>query len=475
MFGAMADLEQLYGRLPTSLQHLACSVEGFRIQRSRFGRAFDRIASDVRSRSSWSRDQLEEFRCKRVREFVQHALETVPYYRRMRKQLELDPRGSGEIDLSSLPILDKVTVQRSTAEFVSDAVPKELRTAVHTSGTTGAGLRFATTLPATQEQWAVWWRYRAWHGLTRDLWCGYFGGRSVVPTLQARPPFWRYNIPGKQILFSGYHVSDDNLPQYVAELRRRRPPWLHGYPSLLALLAGHLLSTGSDLGYELKAVTVGAENLLPQQAELMARAFGIRPRQHYGMAEAVANMSECEEGALHIDEDFAAVELLPIGNTGTASVIGTNLSNPATPLLRYDTGDIARASPEVSCGCGRWGRLVERVDGRKEDYVLLGKGVRVGRMDHVFKDMTTIREAQIVQSRIGAISVKIVRASGYDEAVERWLLAELRKRVGPDLAIDFAHVEHLERSTTGKLRFVVSHLTQGQLASAESRRADQSS
>jgi hypothetical protein len=30
---------------------------------------------------------------------------------------------------------------------------------VHTSGTTGGGLRFPLTLRAVQEQWAIWWRY----------------------------------------------------------------------------------------------------------------------------------------------------------------------------------------------------------------------------------------------------------------------------------------------------------------------------
>jgi len=49
--------------------------------------------------------------------------------------------------------------------------------------------------------------------------------------------------------------------------------------------------------YPIRWITVGAENLLPQQADLIEQAFGARPRQHYGMAEAIANSSECERGA----------------------------------------------------------------------------------------------------------------------------------------------------------------------------------
>ncbi len=455
----MVDRERLYLALPIPLQHLACSVEGLRIQRSRYGGDYRRIEAEVRARDRWSRDRIETLRRERLRAFVDHAFRTVPYYRRLARERGFDPASVREVgDLAALPVLDKATVQREGAAMISEAVPRAERIIAHTSGSTGAGLRFATTLAATQEQWAVWWRYRGWHGIGHDMWCGYFGGRSVVPSAAVRPPFWRYNLPGKQILFSGYHMADRFLPDYVAELRRRKPRWLHGYPSLIALLAGYLLHTGGDLGYDLVAVTTGAENLLPQQAELIERGLGVRPRQHYGLAEAVANISECERGAMHVDDDFAVVELDPGGR-----ILGTNLSNPATPLLRYDTNDVARLAPGATCGCGRAGRVVDGVDGRQEDYVILDNRARVGRMDHVFKDLVTIREAQIVQERLGAIVVRVVPGAGYDDAAERLLLEELHKRVGAGLAITIERTDRLERTATGKLRLVVSHLKEGQL------------
>ena len=152
---------------------------------------------------------------------------------------------------------------------------------------------------------------------------------------------------------------------------------------------------GVDLGYHVRWVTVGGENLLKGQEEVMTRAFGIRPLQHYGLAEAVANISQCERGRLHVDEDFAAVEFLPEESGQGHRIVGCNFTNLATPLLRYDTGDVVTID-EQGCGCGRPGRVVAAIDGRREDYVELGNGARVGRMDHVFKDMTNIREAQIV-------------------------------------------------------------------------------
>jgi phenylacetate-CoA ligase len=197
----------------------------------------------------------------------------------------------------------------------------------------------------------------------------------------------------------------------------------------------------------------------------MYRAFGVRPRQHYGMAEAVANASECELGRLHVDEDFAYTEFLP-GETGEGlRVVGTNLSNPATPLLRYEVQDrVTLASGK--CPCGRPGRILERVDGRHEDYIVLADGRRLGRLDHIFKDLVRIREAQIVQHRAGEVRFRIVRREGYAEADEKLLLAEAQQRMGGETRIEIEYADRLERSAAGKLRFVVSHLENGRLDTA---------
>ena len=361
--------------------------------------------------------------------------------------------------MSALPVLTKADVQGNIADFQSDAMPRRQRLATHTSGSTGAGLRFSTTVSAIREQYAVWWRYRGWHGLEHGAWCGHFGARSVVPTSQKVPPYWRYDRPGRRVMFSGYHMSESRLGAYIDELRKRRLPWLHGFPSTLALLAAHVVEHGVDLGYDVRWVTVGGENLLAGQAEVMARAFGVRPIQHYGLAEAVANISECERGRLHVDEDFAAVELLPEPTGRGYRIVGSNFTNLATPLLRYDTGDLVTIDEE-GCDCGRPGRVVAAIDGRQEDYVELGNGARVGRMDHVFKDMTNIREAQIVQRRAGELDIRVVRGGGYSESDERELLREMVKRVGKETVVGVRYVDHLERGPGGKLRFVVSEIEQ---------------
>jgi phenylacetate-CoA ligase len=453
------DPEALYQRLPVRLQHAACTFVGWQTSRTRYSGRFDSLLAEAEARTFWTADELRTCQGERLQKFVAHAVTTVPFYRERFAAAGLEPSAVRSIeDLRALPILTKGEAQEHIHELISTAVRDKGRTWIHTSGTTGGALRFPTTMSSVQQQWAVWWRYRRWHGIQRDTWCGYFGGRSVVPASQTNPPFWRYNRAGKQILFSGYHMSPANLPSYVGELRRRRPPWLFGYPSLLSLLASHILEAGTDLGYAVRWITIGAESLLAHQADVIARAFGVRPLQHYGMSEAVANISECELGALHVDEDFAPVEFVPLENGSAYKVVGTNFSNPATPLLRYEMQDVVTIRPDASCACGRAGRVVESLDGRIEDYVVLPNGTRVGRMDHVFKDMVNVKEAQIQQRRRGHMVICVVRGAGYSSHDEEELLREARKRVGDKMDIEIAYSDELPRTATGKLRLVVSEV-----------------
>jgi len=456
----MTAPEAIYSALPVPLQHAFVSLKGWKIKKRRYGTLFQTLLRQYEERNSWSALKLREYRDCRLQEFLRYCEKNVPYYRSKLQRLGISSRDIKSIeDIRELPVLNKTTVQRQYSKFVSESVPPRQGVIVHTSGTTGAGLRFAATKRALAEQWAVWWRYRHWHRIPLSAWCAYFGGRTIIPLKQQSEPFWRLNYPGHQIMFSGYHMSSENLHSYVSALKRYKLEWIHGYPSLISLIASYIVEYDVDLGYQPKWVTTGAENLLPHQRVLIRKAFGVEPRQHYGLAEGVANISECEYGKLHVDEDYAFVEFVPDEHSNGHKILGTNFSNQATALIRYDTGDIAQLEDSsIRCCCGRPGRLIKSIDGRCEDYIVLKNGAKLGRMDHIFKDMIHIREAQLRQFVRGEIEILIVPAEGYTESDEKKLLTEFRKRVGHYTKLSIHYVEELERSRSGKLRFVVSRL-----------------
>lgn len=372
------NADNMYKHLPITLQNVACSVEGWRLLKRRYDEEFRVISGVLNERLISSLVETEALKTARLHTHVRAALQCSFWKKRFR-QFQVNTSAKNiEEELKKLPILTKGEVQGEAEIIRNPTIERGSLLLSHTSGTTGSGLVFCETPTAERERWAVWWRYRGWHGVTQDMWCGYFGGRSVVPLTQSAPPFWRLNYPGRQILFSGYHLSPTTADAYLSALDKYSPAWLHGYPSLLALIAGYLLERGKPLRRTPSVVTTGAENLLPQQRDLMQKAFGCPVRQHYGQAEAVANISECPSGHLHVDEDFSFVEFFPLDDQPDVyRIIGTNWSNPAFPLIRYDTGDLVHISAERPT-CPMTGRVVESVDGRKEDYVVLPSGARLG-------------------------------------------------------------------------------------------------
>jgi phenylacetate-CoA ligase len=453
-------VESVYHRLPVPLQHAAYSLKGWNIERTRHGRPFRALLAGAEERTYWSPEQMAEYRNRRLQTFVQHAASTVPFYRRRFRDLGVEPEEIRSVgDLEQLPLLTKEELRECAEELVSEAVSRREQLFRKTSGTTGTPLRIASTLTALMEQEAIAWRFRRWHGIELGTWCAWFGGaREHVRRGQQRPPFWRINHPGRQIFFSSAHSRPEQLQTAIDALRRRRPPWLHGLPSTLVLYASQLVDAGEDLGYPLGAITTAGENLLPQQAELIERAFGVRPRQRYVMTEAAAHASECELGSLHLDEDLAAVELLSSRDGLGCRVVGTNLSNLATPLLRYDTGDDVTISAEP-CPCGRPGRTLEAVDGRLDDYIVLPDRSRMESFP--LGELRGIRAAQLYQARIGQLTIRVLADRGFGSAERDALLDLANRRVGAGTDVVVELADDLVRAPGGKVRFMISDLAEG--------------
>ena len=83
-----------------------------------------------------------------------------------------------------------------------------------------------------------------------------------------------------------------------------------------------------------------------------------------------------------------------------------------------DTGDLVRMDTDESAARAPGRRLLS-IDGREEDYVELQTGARVGRLDHIFKALTFVHEAQIRQREAGSIAIHVVPRGAWTHAHEQ--------------------------------------------------------
>ncbi len=454
------DLIKIYNRLPVFAQNIACYHEGKKIASTRLNNDFHNLLSEYLERSKWSEEEIESYSNQGLLHLIRHAYESVPYYNKIFKELGVEPEDiKSKDDLRLLPIINKKTIIENFDDFISNKVTPGQRLISRTSGTTGTGFKFYTTLNAINEQWAVWWRYRINNGIKYGTNCAVFGGKTIVPAEQKKPPFFRFNTPCNQIYFSVYHISETNLKYYINALNKYKVPWIHGYTSAIVLLSNLMMKENVSLDYQIEHITTGSENLMEHQKKAIFDAFGVWPKQHYGAAEGAANISENFEGELKIDEDFCVIEFLENIND-QYRMIGTNLTNYAMPFIRYDTGDLVTLEKE----CGNVPSLrIKDIDGRKEDYVLLPDGTKIGRMNLIFLYLTNIVEAQIIQSNLREINIYLVVNSNYSDIDEKALLDACKLKLGEKIRINLIYVEKIPRTANGKLRFVINEMENGKL------------
>lgn len=321
------NLMSVYDRLPVFAQNMAFSYMGSRIRKTRFGSGFYRMLQEFESHEAWSKDELFEWRDARMRELVVHCYNTVPFYREVMDEGGIDPLSikTGD-DLKCLPVIDKALVKAQPKAFVSSKSADYNILPVHTSGTSGSGFRFDSTVECQQAQFACFWRYYHKHGLDLTTWQAQFSSRAVVPRRISDAPFWRVDKPGKRYYMSAFHESPANMQSYYDLIVEKRFPWISGYPSLMVLLAQWMNERGLSFDF-VRVVTCGAENLLEHQADAMEHAFGVRPVQTYGQTENVAIFSTEPDGRILVDEDFSVVEFIdgPSGGGRALLVLASSI------------------------------------------------------------------------------------------------------------------------------------------------------
>ena len=455
-------VEKIYNSSPAFLQNLAVSAYGLQLYRRQYGRPFKVALREFEEMQWWSYDQLREWQNHKLHELITHCYEHVPYYKRIMAEHGLKPDDiTTSDDLRKLPLLTRDNVREHFDELIADNCNRSELTIGHTSGTTGSPLEFLYDRRINTLKNVVDWRQKRWGGVNPGDKMAFFLGRVVVPIDRHRPPFWRHNWVMNQLLFSSFHMSAENLPLYFERLRKFKPKAIEGYPSTIFILAGYLLSRNQT--FPLKTVFTSSETLYPQQREAIERAFECKLFDFYGLAERVLFATECDKHTgHHVNMDFGILEVLnargePAARGEMGRMVGTGLHNYGMPLIRYETSDVTAIKAE-SCPCERGFPLMEDVTTKAEDIVTTrdGRYVSSSILTHPFKPMHNVAESQIIQEDREHILIKIIKRAEYTDADSRYIIEEMKKRVGSDMSIDIEFVDEIPRTKAGKFRWVIS-------------------
>ena len=141
----------------------------------------------------------------------------------------------------------------------------------------------------------------------------------------------------------------------------------------------------------------------------------------------------------------------------------TDLHNNVCPFIRYEVGDIGSFSNK-ECECGRKLFLLEKLEGRKLDCIILKDGQEFLGVFvvHLFNRMIQqegikVKQFQIVQNTRDDISVRIVKEKDFSSKDESVIFNTLQARFeGINLTLVYEAV--IENTLSGKRRLVINNI-----------------
>jgi phenylacetate-CoA ligase len=457
-------LTHLFESSPVAVQNVMASGFGLLRRAERWTPAYGRLRQWL-NRSQWlSLAEIQNLQDERLRWLVTHAYANVPFYRQTFEARRLQPHDvKSAADLWKLPVLTKADVRRHYAELQARNVPDRRTLLAHTGGTTGVPLRlrldrtqYALDHALTDRQW----EWAGWRPGQRVV---FLRGFTLIPPSQTRAPFWRRDWVYGRIYLSGFHLSREHLPTYIAQLQEWSPCYIAGYPSALSTLARY--ARQHQLVIPMRAVFTSSETLTPLDRSVIESVFACKVWDRYGAGERLVTFSECPDGQLHQCAEFGIAEVDVDGRQARPGEQGrllcTGLWNSAMPLIRYDSEDVVAVPTQSSvCTCNRGLPLIGPVEGRRDDVLVTSEGRLMPRagLDQIYEYIDTIDRCQLVQERRGEIVVKVIPRPGFTAAQESELVRQLRRRIGYGTAVQVMLVNNIPPSASGKIRFIVSRL-----------------
>jgi phenylacetate-coenzyme A ligase PaaK-like adenylate-forming protein len=435
-------------------------------------RAFELLARD-----RWSREQLVEYQCARLRDLIEDAVGRSPYYR---EALGAD---AADRPLESLPTLPKSLMMEQFDRIVTDprvrmaelepflaeanagALYLDEHRVFSTSGTSGVPGLFLYSQAEFAEWVSIFIRSFARLGMTGETRIVGIGAPSALHLSQqviAAMQAGRTGAPRVSVTTP--------LDELVDALNDYQPEVFGGYPSMIALLAEEQLQ--GRLAVTPRVVLTSSE-VLTEDAAARIEAAWTKPVQGYFTTEVgvVAadspehvGMHVCEEAIVEVvDDDNRPV---PPGTLGSR-VLLTNLVNRTQPLIRYELSDAVElaSGPDPS---GRPFDRIVRIDGRSDDVLRLpAKGggtvaVHPYRIRAPFVQLLDVLQYQVVQREQGLV-VRIVPRAGSEEGLEERVRGAMCAALADAGAASWIRVELVaaierEPGHAAKVKLVVSEV-----------------
>jgi phenylacetate-CoA ligase len=414
--------------------------------------------------SQWFKPEvLRQRQWKCIQHAVNYGFEHCSYYRRRYSEAGFNGVLRTRDEFRRLPILTKQDIRTHGNELISRDFREEELVEARTGGSTGVSLKLHFDTACQEMRNAA--------AMRSDRWAGWDIGMQVA-AIWGNPPVAdtfkkkvRSLLLDRMIYLDTMKIDEENVMHFVRAWRKAKPQIIFGHSHSIYILAVHLARLGlTDL--RPRGIISTSMMLLDSERRVIEEMFHSPVTNRYGCEEVGLIACECErrEG-LHLNMDHVAVEFLRTDGTEAspgeeADIVVTDLINKGMPLIRYRIEDVGVPSARL-CSCGRGLTLMERVTGRKADFLKRKDGSLVAGVSLVERTLTAIpgiEQMQLIQNMSESICVKVVKDDQFDWVSEEKLRKEMKEVFGGGISIDLQFVSELDRTQAGKYRFAICNI-----------------
>ncbi len=393
---------------------------------------------------------------------VRAALDRFPAYAdRVREHCGGLPEAGRRIVPAELPVWTRQDQRALFASLKGAPVPGAF---VHaTGGSTGEPTRFYVTRESYEWRMAIADRGYSWAGAEEGRKSYYVWGSPIKPL----PALKKLKIAFEHVLqrrqyFDSFVFTEERKQACCGKINSFQPRALVGYAGNLVDLALYVHAHAGALRWKAHSLVTGAEGLQPGQRELLQSTLADEVFMSYGSREFMLIGMECgKHRGYHVSTDNLFVEVVdeagqPVSPGQTGRIVVTDLRNEANPFVRYEIGDLGAWAAEP-CSCGLPFPLLQRVEGRLQEFLLADGGSRLTALfiPHLMKEFAWVRGYQIEQDRPGAVRVNVLADHEPAGSETAPLVAALRAKLGERTQVSVVRVPALKKSASGKVPIVV--------------------
>jgi len=322
---------------------------------------------DIRSFPYQSYKKIRDWQLKRISYIVDYAYENIPLYR---KKYDAIGFKKGDIktwkDYDKLPILTKEELING---FPNEIVKKvdDFNISTRSSGSSGKFVTIAVSKDAVYNDTIQ--GFRQYYLQTDNR----YNPEDTVLFIYTCP-WWITEIDG--LYKSEFLPTTTKIEDAIKKIKELRPKIISTYPTYLERIS----EKGIDLNkYGVDTVIVHSEQSSRSFRSKLEKELNVKIVDEYSSEELTRIALECPHHNYHLEEDACYVEAVDpktftkVKNGEAGILVGTNLLNLSTPIIRYNQGDLVILDKPIKCKCKNKCRTMKQVQGRFMDSVMISK------------------------------------------------------------------------------------------------------